>query len=92
MIVNGRKCINWRVLGGETGRSEGIKLLHGDMIFGPLPDVTASRDDQRINRMIIKFRSESQWTKIVSACICRHVREEVVDQNSYPRVIRSRVT
>ena len=27
-----------------------------------------------------KFRRESQWTKLVTACICCHVMEEVVDQ------------
>ena len=34
-----------------------------------------------------KFRRESQWTKLVTACICCHVMEEVVDQTWDPRVI-----
>ena len=36
--------------------------------------------------MIKKFRRESQWTKLVTACICCHVMEEVVDQTWDPRV------
>ena len=35
---------------------------------------------KRINRIIIKFRRESQWNKLISACICRHVMQDVVDQ------------
>ena len=33
-----------------------------------------------------KFRRESQWTKLVTACICCHVMEEIVDQTWDPRV------
>ena len=34
-----------------------------------------------------KFRRKSQWTKLVTACICCHVIEEVVDQTWDPRVL-----
>ena len=33
------------------------------------------------------FRSESQWTKLATEWICRHVTEEIVDQAWDPRVI-----
>ena len=33
-----------------------------------------------------KFRRESQWTKLMTACICCHVMKEVVDQTWDPRV------
>ena len=32
------------------------------------------------------FRRKSQWTKLVTACICCHVMEEIVDQTWDPRV------
>ena len=64
--------------------------------FGPVRTVVSARRiwmwtktaySKRLNRMIIKFRREGRWTKTASARICRHVREEVVDQKSYPRVL-----
>ena len=33
------------------------------------------------------FRRESEWTKLATECICRHMTEEVVDQTWDPRVI-----
>ena len=44
---------------------------------------------RRVNHVIINF-GESQWTKLVFACICRHAREEVVDQTWNPRVVSAR--
>ena len=32
------------------------------------------------------FRGKTQWTKLASECICRHMTEEVVDQTWDPRV------
>ena len=34
-----------------------------------------------------KIRRKSQWTKLVTVCICCHVMEEVVDQTWDPRVV-----
>ena len=42
---------------------------------------------KKIHWIINKFRRKGQWTKLVSECIWRHMREEVV--KSYPRVILS---
>ena len=34
------------------------------------------------------FRRKTQWTKLATECICRHMTEEVVDQTWDPRVLR----